>query len=274
VTDACDAPPGVDLTRPSPARLYDYLLGGINNFPVDRQAAEKLKAEAPDVIDAMWANRGFHGRAAVWMAERGIQQFIDIGCGLPTQNNTHQAVQRVVPGIHVVYVDIDPLVAAQAGPLLTADRTTAVIAADLRDPGSVLGDPRLRRLVDFAEPVGVLMTAVLHFVADEDDPWRLVAEYLAAVPPGSYLALSHGTYENLPPRSVRAGVDAFARATEHAYPRSRAEVERFFEGLEVMPPYPGAGPAVTYVGLWGAEDLELADSDGSRAMYCGVARRP
>jgi len=274
VTEACDVPRGVDPTRPTPARLYDYFLGGSNNFAVDRRAAEALKAQAPDVVDAMWANRGFHGRAAVWMAEQGIRQFIDIGSGLPTQNNTHEAVQRVAPGVHVVYVDIDPMVAAQAGPLLAGDGTTIVIAADLREPESVLGHPGLLRLIDFADPVGVLMTAVVHFVADDTDPWGLVAGYMAAVAAGSYLALSHGTYENLPPRLVRAGLDTYAQATEHAYPRSRAEVERFFYGLELLPPYSGADASVTYVGLWGAEDLDLADTDGSRAMYCGVARRP
>jgi hypothetical protein len=274
VTEPCDVPPGVDPTRPSPARLYDYFLGGTNNFPVDRRAAEALKAQAPDVVDAIWANRGFHGRAAVWMASQGMRQFIDIGSGLPTQNNTHDAVQRVVPGIHVVYVDNDPMVAAQAGPLLADDGTTTVITADLRDPGSVLGHRDLRRLVDFAAPVGVLMSAVVHFVADEADPRGLVATYMAAVAPGSYLALSHGTYDNLPPRLVRAGVDTYARATEHAYPRSRTEVERLFDGLDLVPAYPGAEPGLTYVGLWGAEDPDLADSDGSRALYCGVARRP
>jgi hypothetical protein len=220
VTEARDVPPGVDPTRPTPARLYDYFLGGTNNFAVDRRAAESLKAQAPDVVDAMWANRGFHGRAAVWMAERGIRQFIDVGSGLPTQNNTHQAVQRVAPGIHVVYVDIDPMVAAQAAPLLAGDGSTTVIAADLRDPGSVLGHPGLLRLIDFAEPTGVLMSAVVHFVADGSNPWGLVAGYMAAVAPGSYLALSHGTYENLPPRLVQAGLDTYAQATEHAYPRA------------------------------------------------------
>jgi S-adenosyl methyltransferase len=273
VTEACDVPPGVDPSRPTPARIYDYFLGGANNFAADRRAAEVLKAQAPDVVDAMWANRGFHGRAAVWMARQGIRQFIDIGSGLPTQNNTHEAVQRVARGIHVVYVDIDPLVAAHSAPLLAGDGSTAVIAADVRAPGSVLGHTRLRRLIDFAKPTGVLMSAVMHFVADDADPWGLVDGYMAAVAPGSYLALSHGTYENLPPRLVQAGLDTYAAATEHAYPRSRAEVERFFDGLELVPPYSGAAAAVTYVGLWGAEDLDLADSDGSRSMYCGVARR-
>jgi hypothetical protein len=274
VTDTPDIPAGVDLTRPSPARLYDYLLGGTNNFPVDQAAGERLKAAVPDVVDAAWANRGFHGRAAVWMAERGIRQFIDIGSGLPTQNNTHEAVHRVAPGASVVYVDNDPIVAARGGPLLASDGTTALIAADLREPGLVLGQPGLVRLIDFTRPVGVLMTAVLHFVADASDPWGTVASYLDAVAPGSYLALSHATQENLPPRAVQARREAFARATEHLYLRSRAEVARFFDGLEIEAPYAGAERAVTYAGVWGAEDPELADSDGSRAIYCGLARRP
>jgi S-adenosyl methyltransferase len=138
----------------------------------------------------------------------------------------------------------------------------------------VLGHPALRRLIDFTEPAGVLMSAVVRFVADDADPWDLVARYMTAVAPGSYLALSHGTYENLPPRLVQAGLDTYARATEHDCPRSRPEAERFFTRLELVPPYPGAIATVTYVGLWGAEDPDVADSDGSRAMYCGVARRP
>jgi hypothetical protein len=121
--------------------------------------------------------------------------------------------------------------------------------------------------------VGVLMTDVMHFLPDGEDPWGLVAEYMAAVPPGSYLALSHGTNENLPPIQTQATADAMAKATANVYPRSRAGVARFFEGLELLPPYANAEPAITYAGLWGAEDLEAADTDGSRGFYCGVARR-
>jgi hypothetical protein len=267
-------PPGVDVTRPSPARLYDYILGGTNNFPVDREAAEKMKAASPDIVDGMWANRGFHGRAAVWMARHGIRQFIDLGSGLPTQNNTHQSVHRVVPGARVVYVDIDPMVAAHADALLAGDGTTTLITADLREPDMVLGHPELRRLIDFTEPVGVLMTAVLHFVADGSDPWSLTARYMAAVVPGSYLALSHGTSDKFAQRRVQSSVDIYAKATEQVYLRPRAEVERFFDGLELEPPYEGAAAALTFVGLWGAEDPQAADTDGSRGVYCAVARRP
>jgi hypothetical protein len=267
-------PPGVDPARPSPVRVCDYLLGGTNNFPVDREAAERLKAAVPDIVDALWANRGFHGRAAMWLADRGIRQFIDIGSGLPTQNNTHQAVHRVAPDARVVYVDHDPMVAAQSGPLLASDGTTAVVTADWRDPDAVLSDPGLRGLIDLAEPTGVLMTTLIHFVADNADPWGLVARYMAAVAPGSYLALSHGTGDKIPPSTLEAGRQAGAKVTEKAHLRSKADVERFFDGLELVPPYPGADPVVTYVGLWGAEDIEAADTEGSRGIYCAVARRP
>ena len=274
MTEAEKVPPGVDASTPSPARLYDYFLGGTHNLAVDREAAERFRAVVPEIVDATWANRGFHGRAAVSLARRGIRQFIDIGSGLPTQNNTHEAVRRVAPDARVVYVDNDPMVAAHSGPLLAGDGTTTLIMADIREPDSVLGDPELRRLIDFAEPAGVLMTAVLHFVADDADPWGLVARYMEAVAPGSYLALSHGTYDKMPPNSIEAGNQTYAQAAERVYLRSKPEVERFFTGLELMSPYLGADPMITYVGLWGAEDLDAADTDGSRAIYCGVARRP
>ncbi len=273
MSELADVPPGVDPTRPSPARLYDYFLGGTNNFPADREAAEYLKARIPDVADALWANRGFHGRAAVWMTRHGIRQFLDIGSGLPTQNNTHESVHRVAPEARVVYVDNDPMVAAHAGSLLAADGTTSVILADLREPEALLSHPDLLRLIDLAEPTGVLMTDVLHFVPDDDDPWGLVAQYMAAVAPGSYLALSHGTDDNLPPSQTQATAETMAKATANVHARSRADVQRFFEGLELVPPYDGARPAITYAGLWGAEDPDVADTDGSRGFYCGVARR-
>jgi hypothetical protein len=273
---ASDVPPGVDPARPSPARVYDYFLGGRNYLPVDRELAERLKAAMPDVVDTVLANRGFHGRAAVWMARQGIAQFIDIGSGLPTQSNTHESVRREVPGARVVYVDNDPMVAAHSAGLLAGDGTTAVITGDLRDPDAVLGHPELRRLIDFSQPAGVLITAVLHFVADSSDPRGLVARYMTAVAPGSYLALSHATADQIPPRMVRGATDtaSASNATEQVYPRSRGDVERFFDGLELMPPYNGAQPGLTYVGMWGAENPETADSDGSRWIYCGVARRP
>lgn len=267
-------PPGVDPTTPSPARLYDYYLGGTQNFQADRDAAERIRAVMPALSDAAWANRSFHQRSARWLARRGITQFIDIGSGLPTAGNTHELVQQVNPGARVVYADIDPMVAPHAASLLGEDGGTAVITADLRDPDAVLSHPDLRALIDFTEPAGLLMTAVLHFVAPEDNPHGLVRRYLNALAPGSYLALSHATADQIPPRAVRAGTSEYTRASGSIFPRPRSQVERFFEGLELVPPYQGGGPAVCYVGEWGAEDPQLADSDGSRVLYCGVARLP
>jgi S-adenosyl methyltransferase len=275
MSDADVVPEGVDPTRPSPARLYDYYLGGTHNYEADRQAAEQIRRAMPDLADAAWANRGFHGRAAVWMAaSQGIRQFLDLGSGLPTQNNTHQAVRRVAPDARVVYVDVDPMVAAYSAPLLSADGSTTLVTADLRDPDSVLEHPELRRLIDFSQPLGVLMTAVVHFVADGSDPWSLVRRYMTATAPGSYLALSHLTHDRVPPRITEAGLEVYQRTATNIYARSRDEVTRFFDGLELAPAQPGGERAVTFVGLWGAEDVAAADSDGSRHFYCGVARRP
>jgi S-adenosyl methyltransferase len=275
MTEAEQVPPGIDPTTPSPARLYDYYLGGTDNFEADRRAAETIRARMPELADAAWANRGFHQRAALWMASfAGIRQFIDIGSGLPTQNNTHQAVQKVTADARVVYVDNDPLVRVHASALLTGEGSTRVITADLRDPDSVLNHPQTRELIDFSQPVGLLMTAVLHFVADSSNPWRLVSRYLAELAPESYLALSHITADQKPPAAVRAILDIYAGATERIHMRTRAEVQRFFDGLDLVTPYEGAAAAVTYVGEWGAEDPRLADSDGSRWSYGGVARRP
>jgi S-adenosyl methyltransferase len=267
-------PAGVDNTRPSPARMYDYMLGGTHNFQVDRDATEEFRAQLPDLEDAAWANRGFHGRAAVWMAGQGISQFIDIGSGLPTQSNTHEVLHAINSSARVVYVDNDPMVGVLAQELLTDDGTTAVIQADLREPDALLNHPGLRELVDFSQPVGLLMTAVLQFVNDDADPWGLVGRYAAAVAPGSYVAISHITGDKVPPRSIATGVQIYTRASESAYPRTRPDIERFFAGLEIVPPYPGASPAVCHVGVWGSEDQDTADSDGSRVFWCAVARRP
>ena len=270
-----DAPPGVDVSMPSAARLYDYYLGGETNFPVDQAAGERLRAALPDLYDAAWANRGFHQRSARHMAEDyGIRQFIDIGSGLPTQGNTHQAIRRVAPGARVMYVDNDPMVMAMSGGLLDDDKHTKLIIADLRDPDEVLGNEELRSLIDFGQPVGLLMTAVLHFVADGSDPWGLVKRYTAALAPGSLLAVSHATADKLPPRSVQGMYATYENANTHIYLRTKDEIRRFFDGLELLPPYGETVPDITYVGVWGAEDPEEADSDGSRVLYCGVGRRP
>ncbi len=274
VTEELAVPPGVDPNVPAPARLYDYYLGGSSNYQVDRDAAEAVRKLIPELTDAAWANRGFHQRAARWLAEQGIDQYIDIGSGLPTVGNTHEVVQQVDPDARVVYVDNDPIVLAHAEELLGRTGRTRVILADLRDPDALLGHPELRAQIDFGRPVGLMMTWVMHFVAPASDPWGLVARYVDAIAPGSYLVLSHVTDDKTPPKAVEAAVDLYSRASENLYFRARADVERFFAGLEMVSPCPNTEPAVVHAGEWGADDPELADSDGSRWSYVGVARRP
>ncbi len=265
---------GADYSRPAPARIYDYMLRGDNHFQTDILAAERILSAVPEIRDCAWSNRGFHQRAAKWIAERGVRQFIDIGSGLPTVGNTHEVVQKVGPGARVVYVDNDPMVAEQGGQLLAEDRSTRVICADLREPDSILEHPEVTGLIDFREPVGLLLTAVMMFVSDDSEPWAKVARYVDALAPGSYLALSHLTDDYKPPVTAERFRAVFDGATERLYFRSRAGITRFFDGLELVPPYPGAAPAICYTGVWGAEDPVLADSDGARWLYCGVARKP
>jgi hypothetical protein len=265
-------PQGVDPSVPAPARIYDYLLAGENNFEADRAAAQQIMKAVPEIKDAAWSNRGFHQRATKWIAEQGIRQFIDIGSGLPTVGNTHEVVQRVWPEARVAYVDNDPLVRAHSTALLAGDGTTSVLLGDLREPDGILGHPEVRRLIDFAEPTGLLVTGVLMFVADESDPYRLVARYLSELAPGSYLSLSHLSADHKPPGAVRGFRAVFETATEHLYFRSKAQVARFFTGLELVPPYEGAAADLCYTGVWGAEDPVAADTDGSRWLWCGVAR--
>jgi hypothetical protein len=204
-----------------------------------------------------------------------VRQFIDIGSGLPTVGNTHDVVRSVGASCRVVYADNDPMVRAQSGRLLNGTTGVTAILGDLRDPDRLLADPELRALVDFGEPVGLLMTAVMHFVADDSDPQGLMRQYLVALAPDSYLALSHLTSDHKPPRAVREFRRVFARATEQMHFRSRSDVERLFDGLVLISPQDPAGPGrLCYAGDWEAEDADLADSDGSRWLYCGVARRP
>jgi hypothetical protein len=264
-------PPGIDASKPSVARIYDCLLGGENNFAVDRAAAEMMKSRAPELVDAAYANRGFHQRAAKWIAERGVRQFIDLGSGLPTVGNTHEVVRKVHPDARVVYVDNDPMVEVLGSRLLAGDDAAAVILADLREPEAVLGSEAVRRLVDFSQPAAILMTAVLHFVSDDDDPAGIVARYVEPLAAGSYLALSHTTGDHKPPKAVEAMNEAGRRSAGGNFLRTRDQVHQIVGPLELVAPYEGARPEVTWVGLWGCEDPESADSEGSRWLYSAVA---
>jgi hypothetical protein len=250
------------------------MLRGRHYLDIDAKAAERILGIVPEIRDTAWSNRGFHQRAAKWIAGQGVRQFIDIGAGLPTVGNTHEVVQRVQPGARVVYVDNDPVVELLSEQILGQTDTVGVICADLREPETILGHPRFKALIDPAQPAGLLMTGVMMFIADSSRPWDLVAHYTSHLAPGSYLALSHLTDDAKPPAAVAGFRGVFDSATEQLYFRSRDEVARFFAGLDMVPPYDGAAPEINYSGMWGAEDVELADSDGSRWLYSGVAEIP
>ena len=273
MTEVPQVPVGVDTTVPTPARIYDYLLRGRNYFDADRMASEQILTAAPEIRDAAFSKRGFHQRAATWIARHGVRKFIDIGSGLPTVGNTHEVVQQVHPAAHVVYVDNDPMVELHSRALLDAGGTISVICADLREPASILENPGLVKMIDFSQPTGLLMTGVMMFVSDPADPWALVRTYVDAIAPASYLSLSHLTDDYKPPVAAEGFRRVFDTATEHMYFRSKAKVERFFDGLELVSPYEGAEPQVTFTGLWGAEDKNLADSEVSRWLYCWVAMK-
>jgi hypothetical protein len=275
MSDSEQIPPGVDASRPSPARMYDRYLGGTANFQADRDAVDRILDIVPEIRDAAWANRGFLQRAVCWMAERGIRQFIDLGAGLPTQRSTHEVAREILPDTRVLYTDNDPGVIAHGREILAGVPGTAVIEADFRQPGELLGHPETGRLIDFAEPVGLLIVAVTQFIPDGDDPWSLVAGYVDALAPGSYLALSAPTADRMVAQKVSRILDVYATSTIPLNtPRTKAEVGLYFTGLEIVPPYEGSGPVLTSAGLWDCEDPETAESDGSRSFYVAVARKP
>lgn len=263
-----------ESAKPTTAGLYDAYLGGTNHTAAERDVADKLRTMLPELEALISANRAFHQRATRWLAEQGLRQFVDLGAGLPTQDNTHQVVHRTSPDAHVVYVDHDAKTVEVGSDLVADAENTRFIQADMRDPDAVLAHPELRSLIDLNEPVAVLATAVLHFVPDEQDPWGIVSAYMEALAPGSYLALSHGTADKQSKKSVQAVYDVYRNADMMIYGRSREQVEWFFAGLELVPPYDGADPKVTFSGIWGAEDAVAADDDAGRWFYGGVAKRP
>jgi SAM-dependent methyltransferase len=227
-------PPGIDATVPTAARMYDYWLGGHDNFAADRIAALKVTERTPGVAEAARANRKFLGRAVRYLAgEAGIRQFLDLGTGLPTKGNVHQVAQAITPGAHVVYVDNDPMVLAHARALKTGDGTS-VIHADLRDPDTILSHPETRRLIDFSKPLAILFVSVLHFVPDPD-AHEAVAEFASAAAPGSHLVLSHG-YHNQDLQASAATTTVYASTTSPVTQRTPEEILTFFDGLEILEP--------------------------------------
>ena len=229
-----DLPSGLDLTVPSAARMYDYYLGGKDNFEVDRERAEQIIAAYPEVRAAARANRRFLAKAVHVAAEAGVRQFLDLGAGLPTQGPVHEVARKVHPDARVVYVDQDPIACAHARALV-ADDATVVVQADVRDPAAVLGDPQVTELLDWSEPVAVLFMAVLHFIGDEDDPAGLIAAYARDMAPGSHLVISHVTV-GLDTAAYDKAAGAYQGSGTGDGNRTPDEIAAFFTGFRLLEP--------------------------------------
>lgn len=264
--------PSVDPDTPTVAGLYDAYLGGTHHTSVERHLADQLRESMPEIEETAWVNRAFHQRSVRWMASQGIRQFIDLGSGLPTQQNTHEVVREIVPDARVVYVDHNEAVVGLGREIVTDDPNTAFVLMDAKDPDGVFGSEAVRTLFDTQQPIGLLATALLHFISDDDNPWALVARYRDLLAPGSYISISHATAEKVSPKAVKKIMEIYRNSDTNGYMRNKAQIEWFFEGMELVPPYEGAEPQVTFIGLWGSEDPKLADDDSNRWFYAGVGR--
>jgi SAM-dependent methyltransferase len=262
-------PPGVDTRRANPARVYDYLLGGSHNFLADQDAGRALAAIAPNARAGALANRAFLGRAVRLLAESGMRQFLDIGSGIPTQGNVHEIAEQATPGSRVVYVDIDPVAVAHSQAILAGNQNAAVVQADLREPEKILAHPATRSLIDFGQPAGLLLSAVLHFIADDEDPWRITRTLRDALAPGSYLVLGHGTYEGNP-TLTQALQKVYNRSVSGGgWFRSRLEILGFFDGFELVE------PGLVFIPEWRPDSPEDMPGDPSEFLaLVGVGRRP
>jgi S-adenosyl methyltransferase len=241
---------GVDPTKPSIARVYDYWLGGTHNLEADRELGRRMETLDPWIPAACKANRAFLGRAVRFLAEQaGIRQFIDVGSGMPTARNVHEVAQAAAPDARVLYADRDPVAVAEGRKLLAGNRRAAVIQADLRDPAAILSHPEAARLIDFAEPVGLILVAVLHFLLDAEQPQAVAENIRAAAAPGSYLVVSHATSEDNPGLAAAAEKVYNTRAAD-GQARSHAEILRFFGSWEL------AEPGLVYAPLWRPDSPE------------------
>jgi SAM-dependent methyltransferase len=261
-------PPGVDTKRANVARVYDYWLGGSHNFLVDQDLGRAIVAVEPNARAGARANRAFLGRAVRFLAGAGISQFLDIGSGIPTQGNVHEVAQEASPGARVAYVDVDPVAIAHSKAILAGNQHAAVIDADLRDPQRILADPTVRRLIDTGQPAGLLLVMVLHFIADADDPWQLVAALRDALAPGSYLVLAHATSEARPVVAQAAETVYNRSAATNIHMRSRADILRFFDGFELL------DPGLVYIPQWRPDSPADVPADPSKFWaLVGVARK-
>jgi SAM-dependent methyltransferase len=264
-----DESAGFDTSVAHPARIYDYWLGGKDNFAADRAAGDRVIEIRPEIIVGVRANRRFLGRAVRYLAgQAGIRQFLDIGTGLPSANNTHEVAQAVAPDARIVYVDNDPIVLAHARALLTSapEGKTAYVSADLREADAVLGEAA--RTLDFSQPVALMFLMTLQYIPDADDPHAIVRHYVEALAPGSFLVVSDPTIENqdaVLTESTKRLNEGMAGRTQQTR-RSTADVLRFFDGLELIE------PGLTMLDNWRPEP---ADPDGRDIpAHCAIARKP
>jgi hypothetical protein len=249
--------------------MYDYYLGGKDNYEADRAAAAQVIAAFPDVRVAVRENRAFLARAVRFLAaDAGIRQFIDIGTGLPTQSNVHEIAAAAAPGIRVVYADYDPVVVAHGQMILSNDSAAAFIQGDIRRPDDILDDPELRPLINFDEPVAILLLAILNFVADDADPVGITGRLRARMAPGSYLVISHGASEERP-ATVEQITKVYQNATAQAVLRTRAEILPFFAGFDLVE------PGLVYAAQWRPDVRHTADAAapaGTAMTFAGVGK--
>jgi S-adenosyl methyltransferase len=257
----------VDISRPNPARMYDYYLGGAHNFAVDREAADRVLAILPETREFAMRNREFLQRVVRFLAtEAGITQFLDLGSGIPTVGNVHEVAQGVDSNNRVVYVDHEPVAVAQSQRLLADNPYAAVIHADVRDHETVLNHPHTLRLLDLSKPVAVLMLQVLPFIPDADEPAQVVAAYRDACVPGSYLALAHSLSFDYWPGAVAEAVEMYTKSTHPLNLRTPDQVAAFFDGYELVE------PGVVFTAVWRPEKPVTDDEAiGSRAV-AGLGR--
>ena len=261
-------PPEVDTKRANVARVYDYWLGGSHNFLPDQDVARAIAAVEPNIRAIARANRAFLGRAVRFLATAGIGQFLDIGSGIPTEGNVHEVAQQASPGARVVYADIDPVAIAHSKAILAGNQNATVIDGDLREPEHILARDATRCLIDFGQPAGLLLVGVLQFIADAEDPWRIVAALRDALAPGSHLVLSHVTDDGRP-EVMQAAEKVYNRSvTTQVHMRSRAEILRFFDGFDLV------DPGLVFLPQWHPDSPADVPEDPTRfAGLAGVARK-
>ena len=268
MTDGTSAPAGIDTTVSHSARIWNYWLGGKDNFAVDREAGDRVEAMLPIIVVQARADRAFLGRAVSYLAgEAGIRQFLDIGTGLPTADNTHEVAQRVAPAARIVYVDNDPMVLSHARALLTSspEGVCDYLDADLRDPGKILAEAA--RTLDFSQPVALFLMGILHHIPDTDQAYDIVRQLVAALAPGSFLVINHSTSAV----SGAAMEDAVAHWNKVGTPtmtlRRPEQIARFFDGLDLLE------PGVVPCSQWRPGESPFGPPDPVDE-FCGVARKP